>query len=228
MFIGHYGVALAATAIDRRARLWMTVGACQLVDIGWGLLVVAGIERARLDPSLPFMPYVLDDMPWTHSVPAALAWSVAGFAIARQVLRIPLRPAVLVGLTVFSHWLCDFIVHRPDLPLWFGGPKVGLGIWDFPGPAQVLEIGLLAVGGAAATARRVADGRSAVPLIAFIALLVLVQLVAILGPKMPSPLAIGGSTVITLVVLTGIAAVADRPKAGDGRRADGREDGVPA
>ena len=30
---------------------------------------------------------------------------------------------------VLSHWVLDFASHRPDMPLWPGGPKVGLGLW---------------------------------------------------------------------------------------------------
>jgi len=210
MFVGHYGVALAATAADRRARLWMTVAGCQLIDIGWGVFVATGIERAHLDPSLPFLPYVFDYMPWTHSLPAALAWSIAAFGAARALLRIPTKAAWLVGLTVFSHWLLDVPVHHPDLALWFGGPKIGLGFWDFPGPAQALEIGLLAVGGSIAVAGRKADGRSVAPLIAFIALLVVLQIAAILMPKSPNVVAIGGLPALTFVVLAAVAAWVDR------------------
>lgn len=36
----------------------------------------------------------------------------------------------MVGLAVLSHWVLDSIVHRPDLPLWPGGPRVGLGLWN--------------------------------------------------------------------------------------------------
>ena len=31
---------------------------------------------------------------------------------------------------MLSHWVLDFAVHRPDLPLWPAGPKVGLGLWN--------------------------------------------------------------------------------------------------
>lgn len=29
-----------------------------------------------------------------------------------------------------SHWVLDFVTHRPDLPLYPGGPRVGLGLWN--------------------------------------------------------------------------------------------------
>ncbi len=33
---------------------------------------------------------------------------------------------------MFSHWVLDFVVHRPDLPLFDDASKVGLGLWDAP------------------------------------------------------------------------------------------------
>jgi len=39
---------------------------------------------------------------------------------------------VIVALLVVSHWVLDWLVHRPDLPLYPGGPKVGLGLWNHP------------------------------------------------------------------------------------------------
>jgi hypothetical protein len=45
---------------------------------------------------------------------------------------------------VFSHWVFDLIVHRPDLPLWPGNAvELGFGLWNWPIIAFVLEIGLL-------------------------------------------------------------------------------------
>jgi hypothetical protein len=62
-------------------------------------------------------------------------------ALALLVFR-ERRASILVGLAVFSHWVLDFVVHPPELPLLFqGSPLVGLGLWAF-GPGLVLS-GLL-------------------------------------------------------------------------------------
>jgi hypothetical protein len=54
---------------------------------------------------------------------------------------------VIVGLAVSSHWVLDFLTHRPDLPLWFnGGPYVGLGLWNSMIGTVVVEVGLYIVG----------------------------------------------------------------------------------
>ena len=42
--------------------------------------------------------------------------------------------------------MLDFLVHRPDLPLWPGGPKVGLGLWNSWVLETLLEVLIFAVG----------------------------------------------------------------------------------
>src|SRR6266436_5825033 len=41
------------------------------------------------------------------------------------------------------HWVLDFVVHRPDLPLYDNSAKVGLGLWNVPAIALGLEAVLL-------------------------------------------------------------------------------------
>ena len=53
---------------------------------------------------------------------------------------------MLLGGLVLSHWALDVVTHRPDLPLWPGGPMVGLGLWNsIPGTIFV-EASLLGGG----------------------------------------------------------------------------------
>jgi hypothetical protein len=44
---------------------------------------------------------------------------------------------------VFSHWILDLIVHRPDLALYDSVGKVGLGLWNHHGMAFALEMAVL-------------------------------------------------------------------------------------
>ena len=69
--------------------------------------------------------------------------------LSKTMLRLSTGAAIAIGAVVFSHWLLDLIVHRPDLELYPDGPKLGLGLWNMPVPEQALEIGLLAVAGEA-------------------------------------------------------------------------------
>jgi hypothetical protein len=211
MFVGHYAAAMAAKAIEPKAPMWTLAAASQLVDIGWSAFIIAGIERASVDPTLPGSTFVLEYMPWTHSLPMALAWSIGAALLVKLLLRPPVWTSAIVGLTVFSHWALDWLVHRPDLELWIGGPRVGLALWNYPVPEQALEIGLLAVCGAAWVASRKALGRFAWPAIGFIGFLVALQVVAMLSPQPAGPLgAESGVTILVLyLVVAAVAALTD-------------------
>jgi hypothetical protein len=210
MFVGHYSAALAAKAAEPRAPLWTYVIGCQLLDIAWAGFVATGVEKVRADPSLPGSSLDLYDMPLTHSLPGALAWSLAAALAVRVVLRLPLRAAVFVGLTVFSHWLADLLVHRPDLLLWIGGPKVGLGLWNFPVREEALEIGLLAVAGVFWTAWRVRDGRPAWPAALFLALLTALQIFTAGPSDSIDPVALGVTGVVAYLAIGLLAWLVER------------------
>jgi membrane-bound metal-dependent hydrolase YbcI (DUF457 family) len=215
MFAGHYAAALAAKAAEPRAPMWTLIAGAQLVDIGWSALIIAGVERGRSDPALPGSPLVLEHMPWTHSLPAALAWSVLAGLLAKLLLRLPARAAIVIGLVVFSHWLADLLVHRPDLLLYPDGPKVGFALWNLPVVEQAVEIGLLGVAGMFWAAQRVRTGLNAWPAAAFLALLVAVQIIAALMPAEVSDnlLSFGPNALAIYLVLTVVAIFLD------GRRA---------
>ena len=168
MFIGHYAVSLAARRAEPGAPLWAYVAAAQLLDILWCLFIMAGIERVvaapHLTEGLRFIDY-----PWSHSLAAAFVWAGVTTQVARRAFRVSPRTATALGLTVLSHWLLDFIVHRPDLPLAPDvGPELGLGLWQYAGFELAVEILLLLGAGAALLARWHRHGHRIGPLAAFI------------------------------------------------------------
>jgi hypothetical protein len=148
MFTGHYGPALASKAMARPPSLGAAFVAVQLMDFVWSALILAGIEHGKVVPHIMAMSSLdLYDMPYTHSLPGALALSVAGALIYRLLDRAAGWPAaIVIGLLVFSHWILDFLVHAPDLLLWPGGPKVGLGWWTSPALTTGSELGVIVVG----------------------------------------------------------------------------------
>jgi hypothetical protein len=145
MFIGHYGPSFAIKARQKTIPLWLLFLAVQLVDILWSLFVLLGIEKVRIVPGITATnPFDLYYMPFTHSLPAAVMWSVVTAVGYRFLFRVDRwLMAALVGAAVFSHWLLDLLVHRPDLPLYDDSHKVGLGLWNYPALAFALEIALL-------------------------------------------------------------------------------------
>lgn len=142
MFIGHFAVALAAKSKAPKLPLWTLMSASQLLDFAWCALILAGIEKVRIDPSLRGSPFDLYDMPYTHSLPAAILWSLAAGLAASLVFPRDRLAAALIAGTVFSHWLLDLIVHRPDLSLGISGIKLGFGLWNWPGIELALELSL--------------------------------------------------------------------------------------
>ena len=50
MFVGHYGLALAAKRVAPRASLGTLFLAAQLVDLVWPMFLLAGIERVAIIP----------------------------------------------------------------------------------------------------------------------------------------------------------------------------------
>jgi hypothetical protein len=145
MFVGHYGPSLAAKALKNSIPLWVLFITVQLLDVFWGIFVLLGIEKVRIVPGITATnPLDLYYMPYTHSLPGAMLWSIAA-GIAYYAFRKAdgLSAAALVGTAVFSHWILDLLVHRPDLPLYDDSFKVGLGLWNYPAFGFWLEIVVL-------------------------------------------------------------------------------------
>ncbi|HEX6099212.1 MAG TPA: hypothetical protein VF432_23060 [Thermoanaerobaculia bacterium] len=146
MFIGHHATAFAAKKLAPRVSLGTLFAATILLDLLWPILILLGLEDVRVAPGITaFTPLDFYDYPITHSLVAVLGWSVAA-AIVYWLFRRSARDAAVVGAAVLSHWVVDFIAHRPDLPLWPGGPKVGLGLWhSVPGTIAV-EVAMFIAG----------------------------------------------------------------------------------
>lgn len=131
MFIGHFGVALAAKRVAPRTSLGTLIFAAQFLDLLWPILLLLGIEHVAIAPGITKVsPFDFTDYPISHSLLMVLLWSVlvggAYFALRRYA-----RGAWIVAFAVLSHWVLDFIVHRPDLPLRPGGLlRAGLGLWS--------------------------------------------------------------------------------------------------
>jgi len=146
MFIGHHATAFAMKPIAPRISLGTLFAATILLDLIWPILILLGIEDVRVAPGITaFTPLDFYKYPITHSLLAVLGWSLAA-AIVYWLFRKSARDAVVVGIAVLSHWIIDFIAHRPDLPLWPGGPKAGLGLWHSIPGTIVVEVGLFIAG----------------------------------------------------------------------------------
>jgi hypothetical protein len=198
MFVGHLAVALAAKPVAPRAPLSALVAGAFGLDLIWPVLLLLGVERVRIVPGdTAFTPLAFDHYPWSHSLSMALVWAIVAGRLSAMVLK-NARAGLWIGLAVASHWVLDFITHAPDLPLWPGGPRVGLGLWNSVGATLVVEGGLFVAAIAVylrATAPRNAKGTSA-----FWALIGLTTAIWVSGPWSPPPPSVTAIAVVALAM----------------------------
>lgn len=102
------------------------------------------------------------------------------------------------------------LVHRPDLQLWFGGGKVGLGWWNWPVPEATLEMGLLAVAGAWWAWVRAKEGLSVWPAATFLLVLTAVQTGSKLAPFGSDPVQTGAMAIATYLAVAAVAWLVER------------------
>jgi len=197
MFVGHIALALAAKRVAPRTNLGLLALGAQWADTLWPALVLIGVEQVKIRPGVTVMtPLDFVSYPWSHSLLMLAVWGVLAYIAYRAGGG--QRAAVVLGALVVSHWVLDVVTHRPDMPLVpFGGPRLGLGLWNHPAAELLLEGGMYA-GGAwiyfRSTRPRDAIGRWAVP--ALLLTLGAIWLGASFGPPPPSVDAVAWSGLI--------------------------------
>ena len=185
MFVGHLAVALAVKPVAPRAPLGALVAGAFGLDLIWPVLLLLGVERVRIVPGYTaFTPLAFDYYPWSHSLSMALVWAIFAGRTSAMVLK-NARAGLLIGIAVASHWVLDFVTHVADLPLWPGGPRFGLGLWNSVGATLVVEGALFAV--AIAIYMRTTAPRNATGTWAFWTLIGLTTAIWSSGPWSPPP-----------------------------------------
>jgi hypothetical protein len=131
MFVGHYGVGLAAKRFAPQTSLGTLVLGALFADLlGWGL-VVAGIEHFAIRPGITTTNSLdLYDYPISHGLATDFLWGVL-LSVAYYIIHRYWRGSLMVFGAVLSHWILDFIAHRADMPLAPGIHKYyGLGLYN--------------------------------------------------------------------------------------------------
>jgi hypothetical protein len=188
MFIGHYGPAFGAKAAARAVPLWVFFLAVQWMDVVWSVLVLNGVEKVHIEPGYTeASPLVLYYMPYTHSLMGALALSaIFGGVVALFFKRRRGFVFLICAAAVFSHWILDLVVHKPDLWI-YDDVKVGLGLWRWVWLSLPLELIVLWLG-AWSYARFVPAKRGGnVWLWVFVAAMSAAQFYSDFGPAPASP-----------------------------------------
>ncbi|MDF0676019.1 MAG: hypothetical protein P0120_17055 [Nitrospira sp.] len=212
MFAGHVGVALVIGRVERRVNVGIFVTAALLLDFVLWLFILLGWESVNIpeDYSTTHQPHFV--FPYSHGLLAAAGWSIFAGALALPLysyLKEASRCiAALVAVAVFSHWLIDALVHRPEMPLTTStSPTVGLALWNNMPVALVVEAVLVALGLCFFLQQsRLARGKS----IALGVLILIVLMFTVIGmtvvPPPPSASAMAVSSCVTLVVVCGLIA----------------------
>jgi membrane-bound metal-dependent hydrolase YbcI (DUF457 family) len=146
VLLGHYAVAMAAKKVAPRPSLGTLVLAAMLPDGIWPVFMLLGLEKAEIVPGITAVtPLLFVSYPYTHSLAMDFVWGAAAGAVYYRHRRDGAGALWLAALVV-SHWVLDFVAHRPDMPVWPGSPVVGLGLWQSVPATLVVELGLFAVG----------------------------------------------------------------------------------
>ncbi len=183
MFLGHFGVALAAKRIAPKASLGALVLGAELVDLVWPVMLLIGAEHVQVLPgATKATPLVFVDYPITHSLLGAIAWALLAALLFLRVTWYR-RGALVMGGLVLSHWCLDVVSHTKDVPVLAGGPYLGLGLWQSLPATIAVEYGLLMVG-AILYVRKTSplDGVGTYGLAALLVFLGVVQLLGYWGP----------------------------------------------
>lgn len=207
MFIGHYALGFAAKKIAPAVSLGALFAACQLADLIWPTLVLLHVESFTIMPGATAVtPLVFTSYPYSHGLIPLIGWGVL-FGLGYMLLvRSKIVAGVTIALLVVSHWVLDYIVHVPDMPLGPGVPGTfGLGLWNSLWGTLAVELGLFAIG--VLVYLRMTKARDKIGLIGFwslVVFLVAVYFANLLGPPPPSIATVAWSAeALWLVVLWG-------------------------
>lgn len=164
MLAGHFGVAGIVKAWRPEIPMAALLVATQLPDLVFAPLSLAGVEAMEpAEPGLSGYGSLLITAEYSHSLLGNVLLAVLVGLLVHYFLRERWgRDAGLVlGGVVFSHWLLDLLVHRPDLPFLPGNagdlPLIGLGLWEVPVAAAVVEGALVLAGVVLYTRRTLRD-----------------------------------------------------------------------
>jgi len=213
VFVGHFAVGFAAKRVAPRLSLPLLFAAVTFLDILWPLLVVLGVEHARIVPGITeASPLDLYDYPWSHSLVTSLGWS-ALFA-APLLAKRRVREALVVAGCVFSHFVLDWVTHRPDLPLAPGSDeRFGLGLWNSIAQSVAVEALLWALGIYVYVRATRATGRwGTIGLGAFVLVLTASWLSGVFGPPPPGIQMVAVSALVFIPITLAWAWAIDRAR----------------
>lgn len=215
MFVGHIGAGLLVKRFEPRLNLGVVLFAALFADVLLWMLVLAGAESVGEPETSGAARFFTFEFPYSHGLLASLVW--AGLAAAIGWFLVPpaagrrTRLAWALALAVLSHFVLDFVVHVPDLPvIGSRSSKVGLGLWRHMPVALALEL-FIAGAALAIYLRAVRPSRGRGWLVAgVVAVTAILTAVGPFVPGAPPPAAtLAASSLATLLVVVALGFVAE-------------------
>ena len=213
MFIGHLAVGFAAKRAAPRVSLAVLFTAAQLADILWPVFVAFGIEQVRIAPGFTaFTPLDFVSYPYSHSLVFLIGWGVV-LGLGYRWLTGNRKAVGILAVLVVSHWALDYFTHSPDMPIYPGGAKYGLGLWNSIPATLIIESAMYSAG--LWMYLRATEARDGIGRWGFIGLAVflVVVYVANIGNAPPSVPLIYIPAIVGIILLTAWSWWADRHRA---------------
>jgi hypothetical protein len=191
---------------ERAVNVGVFIAAALLLDLLLWLFVLIGWEAVAIPPDFASSHQPEFVFPYSHGLAASIFWAVLAAALGvacYSPLQSKWRIAALLAVAVFSHWVLDVVVHRPELPLTGAASRtVGFGLWNNMPVALGLEAAIAGLGlYLFVSGTRIGRPRS----IALVALTLLAMVFTALGmtiaPAPPSAAAMAASSLATLIVV---------------------------
>ena len=152
MCAGHLAAGLVLKKMERRINLGWLFFAALFHDFLLGILVLLGLEQIHIPADFAQTHYLTFTFPYSHGLVASIVWSALAFGITYAVLprwstKERKQAGLAIALTVFSHFVLDWFVHIPEMPLLGeNSPKFGLSLWNNLPLALGLETALVIFG----------------------------------------------------------------------------------
>ena len=151
MFAGHLAAGLVLKKMEHRISLGWLFFAALMHDSLLGVFTLLGLEQTHT-AGYAQTHYLTFTFPYSHGLAASVVWSLLAFGITYAVLphwksKERTQAGAVMGLAVFSHFILDWLVHIPELPLLGNdSPMLGLGLWNNLPLALTLEVALVVIG----------------------------------------------------------------------------------
>ena len=151
MFAGHLAAGLVLKKMERRINLGWLFFAALAHDSLLGIFALLGLEQIHT-AGYAQTHYLTFTFPYSHGLAASVVWSLFAFGLTyaflpRWTSKERIQAGTAMGLAVFSHFVLDWLVHIPEMPvLGNGSPLLGLGLWNKLPLALALEVAFVAIG----------------------------------------------------------------------------------